>query len=139
MFAQMQFVARQIVGSPEVVDCGAQQLFLTLQFFVLRFAAGNIIEKLFDERRHGSIFFGGLYTGAAIGLVIHRNCDIFYFFTVTQKSPDVNRGNTRAAWPARNYDAKASPAQLARSHSAHTQPAPHNAAMPKKARLPNAE
>ncbi len=85
MLAQMKFVARYIVRSPEVPDGGAKRLLFTLQPLILRFATGNVIEKLFYERGHGCIFFGGLYTGAAIGLVIHRYCDIFHFFTVSQK------------------------------------------------------
>ncbi len=85
MLAQMKFVARYVVGSPEIADGGAQRLLLTLQPFVLRLVLSNIIEELFYQRRHGSILFGGLYAGAAIGFIVHRYCDILHVFTVSQK------------------------------------------------------
>jgi len=86
----MKFIARYVAGSAEVADGGAQRLLLKLQRFVLRYGAGVSSEVLPYQRGDRSILFGSLYAGAAIGFIVHSNCDIFHIFTVSQNSGPVH-------------------------------------------------
>lgn len=91
----MKFIARYVAGSPEIPDGGSQGLLLKFQLFVLRCGAGVSREVLFYQCRDGSVLFGGLHAGAAIGFIVHRYCDIFHIFTVSQESSPVHGvGNT---------------------------------------------
>jgi hypothetical protein len=80
----MQVFPREAAGSVEVCNSAPDLALLALQTFDFGFVRGELLQIGFDQRGDGCIALGCGDPGAFVSLIVNRNCEIAYAFTVSQ-------------------------------------------------------
>jgi hypothetical protein len=80
----------QPVGGTERFDARAQLSFLGQKAIGLGTSCSKAGQKLPDKRRDRGAALGRTDAGQFVGLIVHRNCDVFHIFTVFDHRFDGN-------------------------------------------------
>jgi len=78
----MNVIAREAVTGAEASDACSQRPLLASKTISLRLALGELNEEVADNRGDRRILLSGFDSRAAVGLIVHSNCDVLHSYTV---------------------------------------------------------